>query len=400
MRKQSAGGRICRRLRAVSAVVFAIFVSAFAQTQGEWQAQPNLSVASSTGAVNYTVVEGDNLWHLAAIYLGDPFLWREIWLHNRWIADPYLIFPGDMIFIPGLSLNVPQPIILPVQEITLFDTSKTLNQINNEVERRVRARNRSFLLDAFRYHISVGAQAQMPFVYEYERVRRGRDRRAYARFRGDGAIRSLANITYEGRAFVRQHQNVRIRIAAQKEEADRYIKPGATLGLFAVRNDIVCRYGVVIQPVGLATVRSTDGIYATIFTDAVWDRIPDGSIAASVREVRAIGETLGYERVFDSLKVQTIARLSADTPIKPFETVFINKGLRDGIVMGDHIAFSALLSHRNSHRALIEREDFFEGLVVGVENGSATVIVTGVLNLTSATSFSGVRIGRIVSRDQ
>ncbi len=52
----------------------------------------------------YVVVKGDTLWDISSTFLQDPWLWPEIWHVNTQIANPHLIFPGDiltLVYIDG-----------------------------------------------------------------------------------------------------------------------------------------------------------------------------------------------------------------------------------------------------------------------------------------------------------
>jgi hypothetical protein len=56
----------------------------------------------------YIIVKDDCLWNLAAQWLGDPFLWPQIWDENRYILDSHWIYPGDPLVIPGKPVVVPE----------------------------------------------------------------------------------------------------------------------------------------------------------------------------------------------------------------------------------------------------------------------------------------------------
>ncbi|MEW5007681.1 peptidoglycan-binding LysM-like protein [Cycloclasticus sp. 46_83_sub15_T18] len=52
----------------------------------------------------YVVVKGDTLWDISARFLQTPWRWPDIWQANEQIANPHLIYPGDIVelsFVDG-----------------------------------------------------------------------------------------------------------------------------------------------------------------------------------------------------------------------------------------------------------------------------------------------------------
>jgi len=52
----------------------------------------------------YVVVKGDTLWDISARFLRTPWRWPDIWQANEQIANPHLIYPGDIVelsFVDG-----------------------------------------------------------------------------------------------------------------------------------------------------------------------------------------------------------------------------------------------------------------------------------------------------------
>lgn len=56
------------------------------------------------GQAFHMIVRGDTLWDIAGRYLGNPFLWPQIWEVNPYVKKAHWIYPGDPIFLPTVQL--------------------------------------------------------------------------------------------------------------------------------------------------------------------------------------------------------------------------------------------------------------------------------------------------------
>lgn len=89
----------------------------------------------------YQVVSGDTLWGIAGRYLYAPWQWPELWQQNPQIANPHLIYPGDVLLLsdcqgtPCLQLERGQRVVKLSPQMRTLPRREAIEPIPMDVAR-------------------------------------------------------------------------------------------------------------------------------------------------------------------------------------------------------------------------------------------------------------------------
>jgi LysM repeat protein len=344
----------------------------------------------------HTVKRGDTLWDLARLYLGDSFLWPEIYrLNTDIIDDPHWIYPGEVLKLPSPGaaptiaegppvkqagepvpppppITAPAPTAAPVPAATgspvyeppigVLDGPTVFPKDRVAVARA----NRRATPKAPTPAVSLGTFLAAPFV----------DRKGGPR--GAGSILDVVNLSVaaagqDPKARAQLHDEVLIEPPAGSAapEGERYV----TYAMGPYVEDL----GQIVIPTGIVQVT----------------RAPRDREAATALVVRMFGEIRSDQRLmpYDSTTLQLVARPepSSDSLVTQVKLVtpdailpsiqgylMVDVSTHDGVKLGDEfLLYEPRHKIDGSHGLSAPDIPIAHAQVVRVTAYGATLMITG-----------------------
>lgn len=279
--------------------------------------------AQSPADATYVVKKGDTLWDIAFLFWGDNFRWPDLWHANPQVANPDLIFPGDVLTIPGGNSNAAAAEVISDSNSTSFlnsdATQKTaLNDTLENVFNQSVTDSTLFTDFTQKSKLDKSFFAKVPFLW-FDLDPQGNI------YPGKGIIQKPENASYQ--------RFDKLIIEPQQEN---YFKVGDTLEIYTSLRfiEIEGKAANLIQRTGRCSVIETSPKKLTAVLFDQWDVVTGNE--------RVDKSSSGFSGFIDTVTTPTISITGAivtrveQTPSPyPFQTVIIDKGENDGVQRGD-----------------------------------------------------------------
>jgi hypothetical protein len=362
------------------------------------------STAAAQRPDSHTVRPGDTLWDLSRQYLGDPFLWPEIYrLNTNVVEDPHWIYPGEVLRLAGgpdvaavPTQDTPAPVA--AAPVTGDSTAEGAPDTTGLGEPPAQAGLAEAQVGELQDTEPERDESDLSVLFgnqgkTVETRLEGGISRLFRPIREDEFYSSgflsenqklpygllLGSVTPQQIPTSTPHKVARIysEIAVRPPEGAKY-EVGDTLWILRIDRQIN-DWGQVVVPTGLARVTDVshgENIavvvqqYAEILNDQFLlpaEKFPD---PGNVRSVPISDGVHGH-----------IIQSRDHQPLKgPLDVLFIDRGRKDGVGLGDIFEVRAIPQLRESARGSAETLDEMQALVQVVHVGeqSSTVRIAKV----------------------
>ncbi|MGE5093177.1 MAG: LysM peptidoglycan-binding domain-containing protein [Bacillota bacterium] len=286
-----------------------------------------------------TVKTGDTLWGLARQYLGDPFLWPDIYrLNTQVVEDPHWIYPGEVLrLISSDAVSaVPTTDTPPVQPDTTLVAVRQPDQVAAPVAADTDATDMSALFSQSRRNSVMRETLRAYSDQPYRPLRR-------SEFYSSGFLTEGHDLPYgrlTGRVTPQQISVISDRVSGLLYTEMTVTPPsGATYQvgdslLILARGDAINGFGDILMPTGLARVLDVRAGQYVVSIVAVYGAVRNGQLVLPAEHFNDAGSARAVA-IADGVQVRLLGSPIPRPLKKPQDVLFIDKGRKDGVAPGD-----------------------------------------------------------------
>ncbi|MEX1998839.1 MAG: LysM domain-containing protein [Gemmatimonadales bacterium] len=301
----------------------------------------------------HIVQAGETLWSLAQLYLGDPFLWPEIYrLNTLIIEDPHWIFPGEELLLAAADQtaapitvapadSTPPP-VMPRDTVAAGDQAQQRPVLPGAAPELAPppppppAQLNTPTVFARRAADRTSGLSDLSATFPYRAVRRGD---FYASgFLTEGEDLPWARVlgsASRGRGIPRAGSSS----AIQFESILLRAPEGATYHvgdsvLTAQLGPQVPQWGRIVIPTGIARVVTVAGRDIEAEVVSQFQRVADNQVALPIEPFRDPGARRPVA-IEDGIMAEVITNRDGNPLDMQQGIVFLNRGRADGVVPGD-----------------------------------------------------------------
>lgn len=266
----------------------------------------------------YTVSKGDTLWGISSHFLQDPWRWPEVWSYNPQIENPHLIYPGDEVYLEYDANGRPQIKVsraTPTIKLSPAAPGNTVKLSPRVRSTRMDTPIATIPLDAIRQFL------RQPRIMSQQEI----DDSGYVVAGKDARLISAAGDRIYGRG-----------IAAGEAPKSRYV----VLRIGKPYRNQDAKKGEIL---GFEAIHVADA-QAEDFGDPTILRIMQSDRETLAGDRLVPNTSTGLERNFlprppaGAVNGQIISVIDGVSRIGQFQTVVINRGIRDGLETGHVLA--------------------------------------------------------------